>query len=67
MDELTNLLREIYKDAYLQGRKDGLEGLYTEPQLIFYNYVSDINVSTKLYELGFVSGLNLCKDTAEHH
>jgi hypothetical protein len=55
MDEFSNLLLEIYKDAYIQGRKDGLEGLYIEPQLVFNHYLTDQQVATKLSELGYLT------------
>lgn len=55
MEEFSDLLREIYKDAYIQGRKDGLEGLYIEPQLVFIRYLTDENVATKLSELGYLT------------
>lgn len=67
MDEFANLLREIYRDAYVQGRKDGLEGLYTEPQLALDSYLTDENVATKLSELGYFSELTLCASAAGLH
>lgn len=55
MDALTRLLREIYTDAYLQGRQDGLEGLHVNPQLVISHYLNDKIVHTKLTELGILS------------
>ena len=53
MDSLAKLLHEIYKDAYLQGREDGLEGLHIEPHLVLSRYLTNERVSTKLSELGY--------------
>ncbi|MAA93323.1 MAG: hypothetical protein CML22_14160 [Rheinheimera sp.] len=61
MDSIAGLLREIYKDAYLEGRKDGLEGLHTEPQIVFESYIADEKVSLKLSNLGCTSDLILCE------
>ncbi|OBP17258.1 hypothetical protein A5320_20645 [Rheinheimera sp. SA_1] len=67
MDELSNLLRELYKDAYLQGRQDGLEGLHIEPQLVFNNYLTDENVAKKLSLLGDLPTLTLCSSPVDLH
>ncbi len=61
MDSIASLLREIYKDAYLEGRKDGLEGLHTEPQIVFENYIVNEKVSLKLSNLGYTSSFILCE------
>jgi len=53
MDSLAKLLHEIYKDAYLQGRADGLEGLHIEPHLVLSRYLTNEQVSSKLSELGY--------------
>ncbi|MDP4535570.1 hypothetical protein Q3O60_05175 [Alkalimonas collagenimarina] len=54
MGSIESLLYEIFKDAYLEGRKAGLEGLYTEPQLVFDCYVVDEKFLTKMSVLSCV-------------
>lgn len=53
MDIMTHLLREIYKDAYLQGREDGLDGIHIDPQMVLRRYLTDESVKTKLTQLGY--------------
>lgn len=67
MDNLSNLLLEIYKDAYLQGREDGLEGLHIEPQVVFSNYLSNENIAKKLSQLGVVPSPIYYSEPADLH
>lgn len=52
MESLALLLHELFTEAYLRGREDGLEGLYIEPQLVLLNYLTDNHLSSKVVELG---------------
>lgn len=61
MDSIADLLRKVHKDAYLEGRKDGLDGLHIEPQLVFNSYIAEGNASKKLSELGYIPDLVLCE------
>lgn len=67
MDSLAKLLHEIYKDAYLQGREDGLEGLHIEPQLVLRKYLTDATISSKLSALGYQSAEESCRRLADLH
>jgi hypothetical protein len=48
MDIIRNFLGEIYKDAYLQGREDGLDGIHINPHIALQRYLTDETVKTKL-------------------
>ncbi|MEH8017578.1 hypothetical protein MN202_10050 [Rheinheimera muenzenbergensis] len=67
MDALAKLLHEIYKDAYLQGREDGLEGIHIEPQLVLDKYMSENGFFIKMSEMGFLSAPVGCSKANDVH
>ena len=67
MDRLLKLLHEIYKDGYVQGRQDGLEGIHIEPQLVLNDYLNDENVYLKLFELGVLKAPSTEENSANIH
>jgi hypothetical protein len=67
MKDLTYFIHEVYKAAYLQGREDGLEGLYIEPKLVLDHFIIDQNIATKLSQLAFLSSPNPGEKAADLH
>jgi hypothetical protein len=67
MDALAKLLHEIYKDAYLQGREDGLEGIHIEPQVVIDKYMNNNNFFIRLSEMGFLTSLGTCQKANDVH
>lgn len=51
MDMIRDFLGEVYKDAYLQGREDGLDGIHINPHIALQRYLTDETVKTNLTQL----------------
>lgn len=67
MKDFTSLIHEIYIAAYTQGRADGLEGLFVEPQLVLERFLIDENVAKKLSEVAFISIHTLEEQATSFH
>ncbi|SEA40465.1 hypothetical protein [Alkalimonas amylolytica] len=67
IDRLLKLLHKIYTDGYVQGRQDGIEGMFIEPQVILDNYFKDEEVYIQLFKLDVLKEADTMKSAASMH